>query len=144
MNLPEAFRAFSKWAAGALGSPWLFVVNVFLILLWLLSGPFFHFSDTWQLIVNTSTTIFTYLAVFLIQNTQNRDATAIHLKLDELILSLKGARNNLVDLENLPEEEVVRFEKQFKELRKKFADNERLTDAITDEGEQMPAKEEEL
>src|SRR5215475_2042780 len=98
MNLNEGFRKFSVWSAKALGSPWMFVGNVLLILVWFVSGPFFHYSDTWQLIVNTATTVFTYLAVFLIQNTQNRDAKAVHLKLDELISSIEGARNRLVDL----------------------------------------------
>ena len=97
----------------------MFVANIFLIAVWFISGPFFNFSDTWQLIVNTATTVFTYLAVFLIQNTQNRDAKAVHLKLDELISSLEGARNVFVDLENLSEDELARIEKQFQYLRDK-------------------------
>ena len=79
----QIFRKFSVAAANALGSSWMFIANVLLILIWLVAGPFYHYSDTWQLVVNTATTVFTYLAVFLIQNTQNRDATAIPLKLDE-------------------------------------------------------------
>ena len=106
-------------SANLLGSPWMFVANVFLILVWFLSGPFFDYSDTWQLIVNTATTVFTYLAVFLIQNTQNRDAKAVHLKLDELITSVEGARNKFVDLENLTEEDLRRVEQQFKKLRER-------------------------
>src|SRR6202008_2467737 len=109
---------FSADAASVLGSPWLFVINVVLILIWLVSGPFFHFSDTWQLLVNTATTVITYLAVFLIQNTQNRDARAVHLKLDELISSIEGARNRLVDLEDLTDEELDLLQKQFKGLQK--------------------------
>src|SRR3979409_2732163 len=97
----ELFRKFSIAAANALGSSWMFIANVFLILVWLVAGPFFHYSDTWQLVVNTATTVFTYLAVFLIQNTQNRDATAIHLKLNELIKGVDGARTGLVDPEHL-------------------------------------------
>jgi len=85
----------------------------------LITAPTFHFSDTWQLIINTATTIITFLMVFLIQNTQNRDAKAVHLKLDELIRALKGARNKLVDLENLSEEELRKLEDQFQRLRKK-------------------------
>lgn len=119
MKMNEAFRKFSVLAATALGSPWLFVVNVFLILVWLVSGPFFHYSDTWQLLVNTATTVFTYLAVFLIQNTQNRDAKAVHLKLDELISSMAGARNRLVDLEDLSDEELAELQQQFQKLRQR-------------------------
>ena len=106
-------------SANLLGSPWMFVANVFLILVWFLSGPFFDYSDTWQLIVNTATTVFTYLAVFLIQNTQNRDAKAVHLKLDELITSVEGARNKFVDLENLTEEDLESVEEQFRNLRER-------------------------
>ena len=88
------------------------------ILVWIVTGPTFHFSDTWQLIINTATTIVTFLMVFLIQNTQNRDAKAMHLKLDELIRAVKGARNRLVDLENLSDEELKKLEEQFRGLRK--------------------------
>src|SRR6476660_6451845 len=117
MKLNEGFRKFSVMAASALGSSWLFVLNVFLIILWLAAGPIYHYSDTWQLLVNTATTVFTYLAVFLIQNTQNRDAKAVHLKLDELISSVAGARNRLVDLENLSDEEITHLQDQFRRLR---------------------------
>ena len=79
----------------------------------------FHFSDTWQLVINTATTIVTFLMVFLIQNTQNRDAKAVHLKLDELIRALKDARNELVDLENLSDEELTKLEEQFKRMRER-------------------------
>jgi len=123
MTLNESFRRFSTYAASVLGSPWLFVINVVLILIWLVSGPFFHFSDTWQLLVNTATTVFTYLAVFLIQNTQNRDAKAVHLKLDELISSVAGARNRLVDLEDLSDEELADLQDQFRKLRRRANQN---------------------
>jgi len=113
------FRKFSIAAANALGSSWMFIANVFLILVWLFAGPFFHYSDTWQLIVNTATTVFTYLAVFLIQNTQNRDATAIHLKLDELIKGVGGARTHLVNLEQLSDEELSELQEEFMKLRAK-------------------------
>ncbi len=89
-----------------------------MILVWLITGPAFHFSDTWQLIINTATTVITFLMVFLIQNTQNRDAKAVHLKLDELIRALKGARNQLVDVENLSDEDLKKLEEQFRRLRK--------------------------
>ena len=113
------FRKFAVAASNALGSSWMFVANVFLIMLWLFAGPFFHYSDTWQLVVNTATTVFTYLAVFLIQNTQNRDAKAIHLKLDELIKGVGGARTHLVNLEELSDEELTELQKEFARLRKR-------------------------
>src|SRR5215475_11714034 len=118
MSLNEQFRKASVAAANFLGSPWVFIVNVLLILLWLAFGPVFHFSDTWQLLVNTATTVITYLAVFLIQNTQNRDARAVHLKLDELISSIEGARNRLIDLEDLSGEELEQLHKQIQRLQK--------------------------
>ncbi|PYK65575.1 MAG: hypothetical protein DME50_08225 [Verrucomicrobia bacterium] len=115
----DAFRVFARHSAIALGSAWAFAGAVLVILVWILTGPMFHFSDTWQLVINTATTIVTFLMVFLIQNTQNRDAKAVHLKLDELIRALKDARNELVDLENLSDEELKKLEKQFKTIRKR-------------------------
>ena len=94
-------------------------------MVWALTGPTFHFSDTWQLIINTGTTIVTFLMVFLIQNTQNRDAKAVHLKLDELIRALKGARNKLVDLEELSDDELNNLEQQFTRIRKKAETTEK-------------------
>ena len=91
---------------------------MFVIFVWIITGPTFHFSDTWQLIINTATTVITFLMVFLIQNTQNRDAKAMHLKLDELIRAIKGARNQLVDLENLSDDDLKKLEEQFGRLRK--------------------------
>jgi low affinity Fe/Cu permease len=99
-----------------LGSPWAFAVAVLIIAGWALTGPIFGFSDTWQLIINTGTTIITFLMVFLIQNTQNHDAKVMHLKLDELIRALTGARNNLVDLEELSEAQLKKLEQEFREL----------------------------
>ena len=92
---------------------------VALVLLWLASGPLFGFSDTWQLVINTGTTIVTFLMVFLVQHTQNRDARALHLKLDELLRSKKAARNSLIDLENCTDEELDRMEQQFRALRRR-------------------------
>jgi low affinity Fe/Cu permease len=120
--MKDLFRKFSVAAANALGSSWMFIVNVLLILVWLVAGPFFHYSDTWQLVVNTATTVFTYLAVFLIQNTQNRDALAIHLKLDELIKGVSGARTALVNLEKLSDEELQELQDEFNRLRAKHAE----------------------
>jgi low affinity Fe/Cu permease len=115
----DAFRVFARRSSAILGSAWAFVVAVFIIAVWGLTGPTFHFSDTWQLIINTGTTIVTFLMVFLIQNTQNRDAKAMHLKLDEIIRALEKARNELVDLEDLSDEELKKIEQQFKDLRQK-------------------------
>jgi low affinity Fe/Cu permease len=115
----DAFRVFARKSSMVLGSAWAFAAAIFIILIWALTGPTFHFSDTWQLIINTGTTIVTFLMVFLIQNTQNRDAKAMHLKLDEIIRALKGARNQLVDLEKLSDEDLDKLEKQFEQLRKK-------------------------
>ena len=115
----DAFRIFAHRSSTMLGSAFAFTAAVLVILLWLLTGPMFHFSDTWQLIINTATTIITFLMVFLIQNTQNRDAKAVHLKLDEMIRALKGARDQLVDLEDLSDEELKNLEEQFQRLRKK-------------------------
>ena len=127
----QAFRKFSVVAANALGSSWMFIANVFLILVWLLAGPFFHYSDTWQLLVNTATTVFTYLAVFLIQNTQNRDAMAIHLKLDELINGVGGARTHLVNLEQLSDEELANLQEEFTRLRAKHTRDIPYTDRVS-------------
>ena len=117
--ISDAFRVFARRSAIMLGSAWAFAAAVLAILVWILTGPTFHFSDTWQLIINTATTIITFLMVFLIQNTQNRDAKAVHLKLDEMIRALKGARNQLVDLEDLSDEDLKKLEEQFQRLRKK-------------------------
>jgi low affinity Fe/Cu permease len=114
----DAFRVFARRCSIMLGSAWAFAGAVLVIVVWLITGPTFHFSDTWQLIINTATTVITFLMVFLIQNTQNRDAKAMHLKLDELIRAIKGARNRLVDLEGLSDEELSTLEKQFQRLRK--------------------------
>jgi low affinity Fe/Cu permease len=110
------FRKFASLTSRGVGSPWAFVAAVMIILAWGVTGPLFHFSDTWQLVINTGTTIITFLMVFLIQNTQNRDAVAIHLKLDELIRALKGARNQLVDLEELSDEQLEQLQEEFRRL----------------------------
>jgi low affinity Fe/Cu permease len=115
--MTEYFRKFSQKTAQVVGSPWAFLTALLLIVAWAISGPFFGFSDTWQLVVNTGTTVATFLMVFLIQNTQNRDARAIHLKLDELIRGLKQARTDMVDLEDLPDEDLERLQQEFQRLR---------------------------
>jgi low affinity Fe/Cu permease len=120
----EIFRRFANHVSGLVGSPWAFILAVFVLLVWALTGPLFGFSDTWQLVINTGTTIVTFLVVFLIQNTQNRDARAIHLKLDELLRAVKEARTGLVDLEDLPDEDLDRLQEQFQQLRTQALDNE--------------------
>ena len=112
----DFFRKFAHRTSNGVGSPWAFLTAFLVIAVWALTGPLFHFSDTWQLVINTGTTIVTFLMVFLIQNTQNRDAVAIHLKLDELIRALKGARNTLVDLEELSDEELEKLRQEFHRL----------------------------
>jgi low affinity Fe/Cu permease len=116
LTLNEKFRKFSVCVAKFAGTPIAFTISFVVIIVWALVGPLFHFSDSWQLVINTGTTIITFLMVFLIQNMQNRDAKAIHLKLDELIRAMKGARNNLMNLENLTEDEIAELEQQFARL----------------------------
>jgi len=115
----DAFRVFARKSSIVLGSAWSFAIAILIILIWGLTGSAFHYSDTWQLIINTGTTIVTFLMVFLIQNTQNRDSKAMQLKLDEIIRALKRARNALVDLEKLSDEDLEKLEKQFERLRLK-------------------------
>src|SRR6266480_625099 len=115
----DLFRVFARRSSMVLGSAWAFTLAIVIIAVWGLTGPTFHFSDTWQLIINTGTTIVTFLMVFLIQNTQNRDSKAVNLKLDEIIRALKGARNQLINLEGLSDEGLKNLEKQFERVRKK-------------------------
>jgi low affinity Fe/Cu permease len=115
----DLFRIFARRSSIALGSAWTFTLAIVIILVWGLSGSSFHFSETWQLIINTGTTIVTFLMVFLIQNTQNRDSKAVNLKLDEIIRAVKGARNKLISLEGLSDEDLKNLEKQFERVRKK-------------------------
>jgi low affinity Fe/Cu permease len=118
-RLNDLFRKFAHFTAEIVGSAWVFLGAVTVVTVWAFTGPLFGFSDSWQLVINTGTTIVTFLMVFLIQNTQNRDAKAIHLKLDELIRAMKGARNTLVDLENLSDEELKELHQEFQSLSQK-------------------------
>lgn len=113
------FSRFAKWTARASGHPTTFALALAIIAAWAATGPFFHFSDTWQLVINTGTTIVTFLMVFLIQNTQNRDSTAMQLKLDELIRSLEGAHNALLDLEELTEQDLDRIRQRYEDLARR-------------------------
>ena len=123
-QMNERFRKFALCIARFAGTPVAFTISFSIIVLWAILGPVFGFSDSWQLVINTSTTIVTFLMVFLIQNMQNRDAKAIHLKLDELIRAMKGARNNLMTLETLSEEELMMLEKQFTRIAQKHRERE--------------------
>ena len=116
--MDEFFRKFSQRVSLIVGSPWAFMIALLMILVWGLTGPLFGYSDTWQLVINTSTTIITFLMVFLIQNTQNRDARVIQLKLDELLRAIKEARTDLVDLEELPDTELEKLQEEFHRLSK--------------------------
>jgi low affinity Fe/Cu permease len=121
VTLDESFRRFAHNTAEVVGRAHAFIVAVAVVLVWAMTGPIFHFSDTWQLVINTGTTIVTFLMVFLIQNTQNRDAHAVHLKLDELIRANKGARNALLGLESMTDQELVALQREFEELRDRVA-----------------------
>jgi low affinity Fe/Cu permease len=118
-RIRDAFGVFARKTSNILGSAWAFVIAIAIIVIWAATGHAFGYSDTWQLIINTGTTIVTFLMVFLIQNTQNRDAKAVHLKLDELIRALGPARNKLVDLEKLSDDQLKTLEDEFEKLRKK-------------------------
>jgi low affinity Fe/Cu permease len=111
------FRKFAQRTAEVVGHPQAFLVATAIVVVWSVTGPLFHFSDTWQLVINTGTTIVTFLMVFLIQNTQNRDAHAVHLKLDELIRANKYARNALLALEGMSDEELARLQGEFEGMR---------------------------
>ncbi|SMH55616.1 low affinity iron permease family protein [Azospirillum agricola] len=114
--MSEVFSRFARWMERLSGRPGAFVTAFGVVLLWGATGPLFHFSDTWQLVINTGTTIVTFLMVFVIQNAQNRDTQAIHLKLDELIRASKAARNGMIDLENLPESDLRKVKDSFEKL----------------------------
>jgi low affinity Fe/Cu permease len=114
--MKEAFRRFAGAISTLAGSPSAFIGAVVILLAWAFSGPLFHYSDTWQLTINTGTTIVTFLMVFLIQNTQNREAKALNLKLDEIIHALHEARNEMIDLENASDDQLDRVENEFHEL----------------------------
>ena len=127
--MTESFNKMARETAAAVGKPRSFFLAVMVIGAWAISGPIFHFSDTWQLVINTGTTIVTFLMVFLIQNTQNRDAQAIHLKLDELLRATHAARNRLMDLENTTDAELQDLQDEFRKLREVARDSDCEEDA---------------
>jgi len=116
----KGFHVFATHAANWVGTKWAFMVALLTIVVWLISGPYFHYSDTWQLIINTGTTVITFLVVFLIQNTQNRDARAIHLKLDEIIQSIDKAHNEMIDIEHLSDAELQRLAEKYQNVREEY------------------------
>ena len=134
--IAEAFRRLACQCAELVGSSGAFVLALLVVVAWAASGPMFGFSDTWQLIINTGTTIVTFLMVFLIQNAQNRDNKALHLKLDELIRALKGARNEIIDVEDMSDAELERLHEEFvrkSRERQNDASDESLRDAVATE-----------
>jgi low affinity Fe/Cu permease len=128
IDVRDAFRKFAHTTSEATGSPWAFILAVLVLVVWAVSGPLFHFSDSWQLYANTGTTIVTFLMVFLIQNTQNRDAQALHLKLDELLKGVEGARTGMVDLEEMTDEELQELQDEFKRLHERRKDEVQQVD----------------
>jgi low affinity Fe/Cu permease len=121
MKLNDLFRRMAVWVSTTVGKPWAFFLALFLIISWATTGPFFGFSNRWQLVINTGTTIVTLLMVFLIQNTQNRNSKATQIKLDELLKAIRGARNALIDLEDLPDETIDQLTKESQKLGKKYS-----------------------
>jgi low affinity Fe/Cu permease len=126
-KLSEVLEQFSLKATRATGTSMAFILALSVIIVWGLTGPFFHFSDTWQLVINTGTTIVTFLMVFLIQRTQNKDALAIHLKLNEIVAALEGASNRLIDVEDLTEEEIETLHAHYQSLVKLAKKDLKLT-----------------
>lgn len=124
--LHQFFRRFARAVSSAIGHPLAFVMASLVVVGWAVSGPFLGFSERWQLIINTLTTIVTFLVVFIIQNSQNRDSKALHLKLDELIRVTKAARNELVDIEDKEDEELDRLQKEFTHLDDIQASNDEV------------------
>jgi low affinity Fe/Cu permease len=118
MSLANVFNAFARWTSRATGQPAAFVLAAAVIVVWAITGPLFHFSDTWQLVINTGTTVVTFLMVFLIQNTQNRDSEAMHLKLDALICALKEADNAVLDLEEMTQNDLDKLREPYEQLAK--------------------------
>ena len=116
-GMGNSFQTFATKTSGWMGSRWSFQGAILIILAWAVLGPYFHYSDTWQLVVNTATTIVTFLMVFLIQNTQNRDARALHLKLDEIIRAIESAHNELIDIERLSDDDLETLSKSFEKIR---------------------------
>ncbi|MGD9504753.1 MAG: low affinity iron permease family protein [Syntrophobacteraceae bacterium] len=141
----NSFRKFARWTSDVVGAPWAFCFAFVIVVVWAATGSLFDYSDTWQLVINTGTTIVTFLMVFLIQNTQNRDSKAIHLKLDELISSIKEASDSMLNVEDLSDEELTHLHVHFEKLREKDQTGGliALYETVRDEIEERKAIEEE-
>jgi low affinity Fe/Cu permease len=139
MSIANSFTHMAKWTCRMAGHPVTFGAALLIILVWAVTGPVFHFSDTWQLVINTGTTVITFLMVFLIQNTQNRDGAAMQIKLDELIRALKGAHNELVNLEDLSDQELEQVKAHYTRLaeraRAKLQQRPRRDEEEEDDGD---------
>jgi low affinity Fe/Cu permease len=122
--MTEMFRMFSQKISTLMGSPWSFFLATTMVIIWAFSGRYFNYSDTWELIINTATTIITFLMVFIIQNSQNRDMRSLHLKMDELIRATRKARNSMMEVEHMSENEINQLEKEFRELKEKIKRNQ--------------------
>ena len=131
----DRFQAFATRCSQVAGSRLTFSTAVLLIVVWAVTGPFFHYSDAWQLVVNTATTIITFLMVFLIQNAQNRDSHALHLKLDEIIRSLRGANNKMIDIEKLSDQELAELATEYQKIRNEC--ESRTSSGVADPGEKQ-------
>jgi low affinity Fe/Cu permease len=147
MKLSAMFKRFASAASRATGKPITFVLAALIVAVWGVSGPLFGFSDTWQLVINTGTTIITFLMVFLIQNTQNRDSEAMHIKMDEMIRAIEGAHNALLDLEELEDDDLDRIRKRYRKLAKKARDDIEAggvdvgcVDVDADDGDDVPPR----
>ncbi len=116
----EFFRKIAHWTSQTLGNATAFIIAIIFVITWAITGPLFNFSNTWQLFINTGTTILTFLMVFLIQNTQNREARATQLKLDELLRGIQGPRNSFVDIEDLTDDQLTELEHEFQQIREKY------------------------
>jgi low affinity Fe/Cu permease len=125
--MKDVFRKMADWTADRVGAPGTFAIGVSLVVIWAITGPVFHFSDSWQLVINTGTNIVTYLMVFLIQNTQNRDTKAMQLKLDELLRAVTEARTQLVGLENSPDEVILGLKQEFAHLKEEALNDGEVT-----------------
>jgi len=141
-HISGLFRRFAGSTAAVVGSPWAFLLAVAIVVTWALLGPHFGWSSAHQLVINTFTTIVTFLIVFLIQNTQNRDTKALHLKIDELLKATRGARNGMIDLDRLSDEQLARLEKEFKALCGDGADDllERVTEEVGERARGNPQR----